>query len=267
MSGDFGLVLLAAFGAAWAVAMLLRKGAPRLVALPAVLLYALLGMEAALLIALNGDGRVLPGYQLSPGIVNWWRHALGTGMLAQPAVLTAALLLHVLAVAPRPGLRAVLAFVPSSVAFVVLFAVLSARDGAPPPEHVVALGPGRLALLTLVPLDGGRTRMIFAETEGGTKLLRVLHVHVAEGEPPSPRVEWTLDGEAVVFMTLRRRIFALPLHGPPIGLLPDRASEWPHEDPATEPVPMRAKYSQARMLVDRYIQAHGGIFVPPDWAR
>jgi hypothetical protein len=59
----------------------------------------------------------------------------------------------------------------------------------------------------------------------------------------------------------------MPRHGLPIGKLPDRASEWPREDPATEPVPVRVKFSEARMLVDRYLQAHGGIFVPPDWAR
>lgn len=267
MSGDFGLVLLAAFGAAWAAAALVRRKAPWPVAVPAILLWALLGMQAALLVALSGDGRVLPGLQLSPGVVRWWRRTLSDGPFAQPALLTVALLLHVLAVAPRPNLRAVLSLAPSTAAFLVLFAVLLGRGGQPQAEHVVALGPGRLAHLTLVPLDGGRTRMVFAQAEGGSTLLDVLFVHVAEGAPPEPRIEWTRDGAAVVFGSRKRRILALPLHGPPIGALPDRASEWPHADPATEPVPMRVRFSEARMLVDRYVQAHGGIFVPPDWAR
>jgi len=267
MSGDFGLVCLAAFGAAWAAAMLVRRKAPWPVAVPAIALHALLGMQAALLVALSGDGRVVPGQQLSPGVVAWWRESLGDGPLAQPALLTGALLLHVLAVAPRPDLRAVVAFLPSTAAFLVLFAVLLGRGERAPSEHLVALGPGRLAHLTLVPLEGDRTRMVFSQAEGGSTLLDVLLVHVAEGAPPEPRIEWTRDGAAVVFGSRRRRILALPLHGPPIGALPERAAEWPHADPATEPVPMRVRFSEARMLVDRYVQAHGGIFVPPDWAR
>jgi hypothetical protein len=265
VSTDFGILLVSAAAAAYATAVALVLRARIWATVLAILFFLFVGMHAVFLACLTGDGHVLPGYQLSPKVIDFWRDRIVSGRLPppEPAFLWVVVLAHLLVAIPRPGRRGVLLPLPATLVFVALFVVLeqrSERPPAPPPRH--AVGPAGEAFLTIHPLGEERVRMILAEGEVDAPFLRVRHTHRAESAPPRPRLFWTSDGEGLVLSVRRERLFAVHLPtGETIGDLPERSHDWPAAVPDVESVAHRRRFSLAEKNVSLFIRDHGGLYI------
>jgi len=259
------VLLLAAAGAAYGVAVTMKRGPPAWAALPAVLLYLLCGVHAVLLAWITGAGVALPGLQISPGLKSWYFAELvrESRPVLPPALLLLAIAAHALVLFPRPDRKRWLHPLPATLLFVALFSVVDARGELPPIPYDRALGPGGVAFLTVVPDDEG-ARIVVAQGEPGAAFLAVLHDHRTNSRPPELRLGWTKDGKGlfVVAEGERKPAFAVDLGGNAIGRLPVEAHEWPQKEDAYVPTEVRRRVSQARVDVARFLKEHGGIYVP-----
>ncbi len=259
MTADLLIILLAAAGSAFGTWITLRGGAWRWLALPAVALWTAAGVQTALLAALSGDGRPLPGLQMNPLVKDQWGQILAAGWLPtpEPAYCLLALLAHLFALLARPATASLKRPLPATLLFVALFFVLRERVDGPATSYVRALGPdGKAAFLTLPP-----GRLILATGLEEAAFLGVRVTSRRDGEVPEPRLHWTKDGRAVVLSSRFRRIYAIDEGGASAGELPASADGWPHADPKHESTSLRRALTQAERAVAEFIQQHGGIDV------
>jgi len=259
VSATFLLFHVCTLALLWGATVAARRriGLPWRIA--AMLLYAVAALDGSMLVTLNGDGRILPGRQLNPDVVNHWANALAAAdsPFPGPAFYVAALLAHALLWAPKPDRAGVLAPLPATLAFAFLF--LSSGDPSPGTPIVFrGVGPDETAYLTLTPKTGGRCRMIVASGPDDATFLPVRYEHDAESPPLQPRLRWSKDGQVLVVSALREDLLALPRDGDPVGFLPTAANAWPREDPTTEPADAVRARSEARLAVSRLVAEHGG---------
>jgi hypothetical protein len=260
MSGLATLLLAAAASAcgAWAS---LRSRPPLALSVLCALLFAAAGLAAVLASWVLGEGIVLPGRQVSPGLVAFYLSE-ETWNLAPRVGRTLILLgplAHLLLVLVRRDRAAVLFPLPATAAFLWLFLGVAAegRIGV-----VQVRGPERVAYLTIAEREGG-TRLILAAGEPFDAFLRVLHVHETKGVPPELHVHWTNDGKAVVVRVHEQKdpVFAVDLDGEVTGELPSEPREWPPPGGFVPP-DVAKRFSLARMEVFKLIQTHGGLAPP-----
>lgn len=262
MSGSFVLLLVTLAFVVYGTVTALKSEAPKAARALAVLVYAALGVHTILLAWWYGDGRVLPGLQLSPEFRNYYagRVRAGSWPALQPAVGIVALLAHLAVAIPRPGRGALLALLPVTLFFGWTFFHFQGKEDGRATTYERVLGPGEHAYLTVAP-DGKGVRLIFSIAGAADTFARVLHVHAADAKPPEPTLFWTKDGKAVVLASRRRRIFAVDRDGETTGTLPVASHEWPAADPALESVAVQRVLSAAARDVDHFVRAHGGIYV------
>ncbi len=226
-----------------------------------MLCMALAGINMIALIVFTGDGRVIPGWQLHPIVVQDW----GTWSPQSYHPLTSTLLpiaAQLFVWSPKPQKKSFLLPLPATLCFCMLVLILEGRSSEKHPlTTVYAEGPHADAYLTLVP-DGEDVRLLVTHGRRDETLLDVLHVHNAHGWPGRPRVAWTADGRVIVVSFNRQRIFALTLDGETTGWLPTEASDWPRLTKTAESAEALSRHSEARMNVDRLIHGHGKIYVP-----
>ncbi|MGH7162024.1 MAG: hypothetical protein ACREID_00965 [Planctomycetota bacterium] len=263
MTPDFAVLLAAAAAAAYGAAVTVARKPAVFFGVAALLLYTFAGVHSVLLAALTGDGRLVPGLQLNPDLVRYWGETTARGHFPAPhaAYGLTALLAHALLFSLRPERGALVQPLPSTLVFLALFFVLKERAADPETLRFREIGPSRAAYLTVAP-DGDGVRMIVAHGDPDEAFLRVLHLHRAESPPPSPQLFWTKDGAAVIVGVRHEKLLALGLDGSLVGELPSKGNEWPQADPSLQPPLARARLSEARVRVARYVQEHGDIFVP-----
>ena len=262
MTTEAILLVIAALATGYGAAATLGSKAATPWKLVVLVLYLVAGIHLALVLSLSGGALIVPGHQINPAIVTQWEATLVGAALAQPWLTLVALLAHILLVVPDPTRRGFLRPLPASIGFLFVLAIGQRAQLRGPARFLPSAGPERVAYLTLVPRGDGVQKIVFAQGEIQSALLKVMHEHEARGTPPRPRLFWTRDGAGVVFVALRRRLFALGLDGEVIGALPEQAEEWPQDNPGVESVAARRRFSKARMEVDAYIEEHGGLFVP-----
>jgi hypothetical protein len=224
-------------------------------------LFALAGIAAVLASWITGDGIVLPGLQVSPGLVAFYFAEAAWDLV--PPVGRALVLLgpaaHLLLLAARRDRTALLRPLPATAAFAWLFLAIGGEGRL---GVVQGPGPDKVAYLTIAEREGG-ARLIVAAGDPFAPFLRVLHVHETEGVPPAIHVHWTADGHAVVLRLHEEKdpVFAVDLDGETTGELPSRPREWgkPGE---TAPPDVGKRFSLARKEVFKLIQAHGGLAQP-----
>jgi len=211
------------------------------------------------LATINGDGRVLPARQLNPDVVRAWREAAQDAPFPAPFLCVAALLAHALVWAPRPSRATLLAPLPATLGFLVLWGLAEQEVARERPMRVHrALGPREAAYLTVAPLGDDRVRLLVSAGEEGDAFLRVLLAHEASGEPPRPSLLWSRDGEVVVLRVANEPLLALDRAGERTGWLPAEAADWPRPEAGAEPVEALQRRSEARMAVTRLVDRHGG---------
>lgn len=263
MSADFLILILAAIGAAYAAAVSvhLKKRLP--VALLAVLLATFVGMHTVMLAIMTGDGRILPGHQLSPDVKASWRDALAATPFPHSGFTFLILAVHALILMQTPGRRAFWLPMPATLIFVAIFVGVSGRTDLDPPRYVPEIGPARTAYLTVVTLDKKkRTRIIISDGERDASFLKVRLVHESGAPPPRRRLFWTRDGKGLVLMVLRKKILGVDLEsGQVAGGLPEKGHEWPRRTAAAESVKTQMQLSRWRREVEAFIREHGGIYV------
>lgn len=260
MSGLLFLLLAAAASAygAWAS---LRSRPPLPAAAAAAVLFAAAGVVAVLVSWITGDGIVLPGRQISPGLVAYYlsEEARDEVPPVGRALVLLAPLAHLLLVLARRDRAAILRPLPATAAFVLLFLVLGASGRT---LVVQAPGPDKVAYLTIAPREGG-ARLILAAGDPLAAFLEVLHVHDTEGEPLELHLHWTNDGKAVVLRLHEEKdpAFAVNLGGEVTGELPKAPREWVAPGGFVPP-DVQERFSLARKEVFKLIQAHGGLASP-----
>ncbi|MGQ0613243.1 MAG: hypothetical protein ACT4PV_05840 [Planctomycetaceae bacterium] len=261
MSGAFLQLLAAALCAAYGAAVALRPPPRWRVALPAILLYVVAGANVALLVALNGDGRLLPGRQLNPEIVRAWREAVRDAALPAPFLCLGAVLAHLLVWAPRPSRATLLAPLPATLGFLVLFALTDQEAERARPILVVReLGPTGSAFLSVAPKGEVGARLIVSAGGDDDALLSLLLVHDTEGAPPRPSLLWSKDGELVVVRSAHEPLLALRRGGGSTGWLPTAAADWPRDEGGAEAVEAIRRRSEARKAVTELVDRHGGFY-------
>jgi len=267
VSADFGLILLAGAAAAWGTSVALRLKTARWAAGTAVILFAVVGIHAAVLVMLTGDGRVLPGRQINPAVVGYWGGRMATGSLPTPhaSVTLLALLAHVLLAATRPSRAAFWLPVPATLAFLALFGVFLDRNAADQAmEHVLKEGPqGRVAYLTIDP-HGKRARLVLAAGKPGDTFLDVLLVEEVPSRPERPRLSWSGDGTVVALgVSVKERgilyLVARGLDGAEAGALPPDDGGWPEDNVLLEPIGDRRRNGDANVDVRKLMTLRGGI--------
>lgn len=253
MSGLVTLLLAAGASAygAWAS---LRSRLPLAASALVAALFALAGLAAVLASWILGDGVVLPGRQLSPGLVAYYASELPLPVLRWLILL--APLAHVLLLVLKRDGASLLRPLPATAALVWLFLGIGAagRTG-----FVQAAGPGQVAYLTIAEREGG-TRLILAAGDPLATFLEVLHVHETKGVPPEIHVHWTNDGKAVALRLHEQKdpVFLVDLGGSTTGALPSEPREWPASGEFVQPDVGR-RFSLARKEVSEVIRAHGGL--------
>jgi hypothetical protein len=260
MTPDFAMILTATAAAAygaWAV------GSCRDVKVVwrglAMLCVALSGINVIALIVLSGDGRVIPGWQLHPLVVQGGMSTVYHPLWSVFLPISAQLLVWL----PRPQKTSFVLPLPATLCFLVVVLIVENRSNQEHPlTTILGEGPHADAFLTLVP-DGEDVRLVITHGRRDETLVDVLHVHEAEGWPGDPRVAWTADGRVIVVSFHRQRIFALTLDGETTGWLPTNASDWPRATHKAESAGAIIRHSEARMNVDRLVQRHGRMYVPP----
>lgn len=263
MSGDFLVLVLCAAGSAYGAHASIRTNVKWTPTVLAVLLYAFVGMHTVFLAAMSGDGRILPGLQLSPDLKAAWGEALADTVFPAPGFCLLALLAHALVLAPSIDRARALRPLPATLLFVVLFFALGKRADRDPTRYQQFQGPEDAAYLTVMPIGPHReTRLVISTGGRDDAFLRVRHVHESESAPPKPRLFWTNDGKGVVFQVQRLRPFALDLEsGETIGALADRHHEWPREAPGAQSREAADRLALDRKAVDAFIKRRGGLFI------
>ncbi|MFI5403735.1 MAG: hypothetical protein ACHQ1G_12430 [Planctomycetota bacterium] len=251
-----GLVVLLAAAAAsaygaWAS---LKSRPPLWAAALAATLFAAAGVLAVVVSWISGDGVILPGLQLSPGLRAYYVSEADWGLTPYVTrwLLLVAPLAHLLVVAARRDRPAILRPLPATAIFVgLLFAV--------PDDTVVvvqARGPERVAYLTIASREGG-ARLILATGEPFAAFLRVVHVHEAASTPPQLHLNWTNDGKGLVVRVHEKDpVFAVDLGGDVTGELPVEEREW------SGPGASEEHFSLARKDVFKFIHEHRGLAPP-----
>ncbi|MCK6458805.1 MAG: hypothetical protein L6Q95_02795 [Planctomycetes bacterium] len=260
MSG-LAILLLAALASACGAWASLKCRPPLVAAAAAAILFAAAGVAAVLVSWITGDGIVLPGRQISPGLVAYYLTEEAVGRLPPVgrALILLAPLAHAMLALVRRDRAALLRPLPATAIFLWLLASV----GGPGRATVVqAPGPDRVAYLTIAPRDGG-ARLILAAGEPLAPFLEVLHVHETEGTPLDLHVHWTGDGKAVVLRLHEEKdpMFAIDLDGNVTGALPAKPREWTPPGGFVPP-DVQERFSLARKEVFKLIQAHGGLAPP-----
>lgn len=266
------LLLLAAVASAYGAWTSLKCRPPIWSAALAALLFAVAGVLAVLASWVLGDGIVLPGFQLSPGLKAYYfqEMAWGNAPWVGRALLAVAPLAHILLVAVRRDRRALLLPLPATAIFLWLFLHVGAV--ADEREKVVrARGPGQVAYLTIVSRDG-EARLILAAGEPFASFLKVLHVHETTGDLPALSSDegeplhlyWTNDGKGLVVRVHEQAepAFAVDLQGNVTGALPAEAREWPVKPGLFVPGDVEHRFSTARKDVAKFVQEHKGLAPP-----
>jgi hypothetical protein len=260
MSGLLILLLAAAASAygAWAS---LKCRPPLVASAVAAILFAAAGLASVLVSWIAGDGIVLPGRQLSPGLVAFYLSEQAWDRLppAGRALILLGPFAHLLLVLVRRDRAALLLPLPATAVLVWIFASIGASERI----HVVqARGPERVAYLTIASREGG-SRLVLAAGEPYAAFLGVLHVADAKGVPPQLHLHWTSDGKAVVLRLHEEKdpVFAVDLDGEVTGALPSEPREWPAPGEFVPP-DVQQRFSLARKEVFKLIQAHGGLAPP-----
>ncbi len=259
MSADFVIILLAGAASAFGTWATLRGGGFRWLALPAVALWTVTGIQTALLAALSGDGRILPGFQINPLVKDEWGQVLASGWLPtpEPAYCLLALLAHLVALLARPAAASLTRPLAATLLFVALFFVMRERVGGPPTSYVRALGPDRMAaFLTLAP-----GKLILSSGPEEAAFLDVRVVRDRDGEVPEPRLQWTKEGHGIVLTSRYRRLYAIDGEGRTVGEIPARAGDWPHANPDSESTTVRRALTQAERAVAEFVKERGGLDV------
>jgi len=266
MSVDFLLLILALAGLLYATAVSLHLRRKLVLAMLAVLVAAFVCLHTFMLITLTGDGRILPGHQLSPNVKAILGESLATTPFPHAGFTFLILVAHALLWMQAPGRRGFWLPMPATLAFVGIFAAVQQRAGRGPIHHARWAGPGRAAYLTLVPVDGKkRTRIIISDGERKAWFCRVRVVHESGApppRPPPPRLFWTKDGKGLVLMVLRKMIFGVDTEsGEVAGGLPEKGNEWPRHTAAAESIKAQMQLSRWRRAVETFVREHGGIYV------
>ncbi len=264
MSADFLVLVLAAVGAAYATATALHLNQRWVVTLLAVLLAAFVGVHTVMLAIMTGDGRILPGLQLSPSLKAIWGDTLAGTPFPTPGFTFLILLVHLLIVIQKPGRRGFWLPLPATLIFIGIFAGIGGRTSLGPTLHRRQIGPRRTAYLTLAPIDDKqRTRIIVSDGERDASFCKVRLVHESGSPPPEPyRLFWTRDGNGLVMMIRRRKILGLDIEtGRVAGGLPAESHEWPRRNAAAESVKTQMQLARWAREVDAFIREHGGLYV------
>jgi hypothetical protein len=259
---EFWILIGAAVFAAWGARAALTSKLPLWVSLPTVALYLCVGIHTALLAGLAGDGRIVPGYQLSPEIRNvfGYEHAHGRMPSPHPGWSWLAVLAHALVLARGTGKPAFWRPLPATIFFVAVFWIFQARETLPPTSYLRAVGPEDNAYLTLSAHHDG-VGLVLAAGASDATLLPVLAAREMDEPPASLRIFWTKDGRGLVVVSHRRRIFAVDLDGGTVGVLPERKADWPPPPGSFESVASKRRLSQAEREVAEFVVNHGGLHV------
>jgi hypothetical protein len=253
------ILLLAAATSCFGVVLVLKRRPPLWAAVPALLLYAFLGIHTVLLAWLTSDGVVAPGLQVSPGLKSYYLAEvwLGRAWGLEPWLLALVVPAHLLACVPRLRWGRLKGPLPATVVFLGFLVYFLS-----PPRIVAerAPGPERMAYLTVVERGDG-ARLVLAQGPRHASFLRVVHVHDTNSAPSYLRLGWTQDGRGIVIRIGYDRPFAVDLDGEVTGALPVHSHEWPNPDGYRSP-DVRRRFSQARRDVAEFIQDHGGLYVP-----
>ena len=255
-----GLVVLglAALGAAYGAWSSLRNRKPLWAAATAASLFAAAGLAAVLVFWIAGDGVVLPGVQLSPGLRAFYYAERDWGLLPSVSrwLLLAAPLAHLILVMARRDRPSLLVPLPATVIFAWL--LLAVPDA--PAAVVRARGPEQVAYLTIAPREEG-TRVIIGAGAPFATFLKIVHVHEVETVPVELHLQWTRDGKALVIRLHEQKdpCFAVDLDGHVTGGLPAAKREWPGD---YVPGDVDQRFSLYRKEVFKLIQAHGGLAAP-----
>ena len=150
------ILLLAAATSCFGVVLVLKRKPPLWAAVPALLLYAFLGIHTVLLAWLTGAGVVFPGLQVSPGLKSfylaevWSDRAWGL----EPWLLALVVPAHLLASVPRLNPGWLKGPLPATVVFLGFLVYFQS-----PPTITAerASGPEQMVYLTIVEQgDGAR---------------------------------------------------------------------------------------------------------------
>lgn len=263
MSGLLWLLLCAA-GAAYGVWTSHRCRAPAWAAWTATFLWAVAGVSAVLAHWVAGDGIVLPGLQLSPGLKAHYFATVAAGervWIDRLPVLLAPFA-HLVLLALRRDRATLLYPLPATALFVWLFLQVGAETDETTVRVVQARGPDKVAYLTIVSRPEG-AHLVFAAGEPFAGFLSVVHEQDTDGEPPELHLHWTKDGEALVLRVheVAYPSFAVDLDGNVTGLLPVAAREWPKPG-VSAPPDVERRFSEARKDVAVYVTEHGGLYPP-----
>jgi hypothetical protein len=262
MTSEFWFLVGAAVFAAWGTRVALTAKLPLWVSLPVVALYLFLGIHTVLLAGLAGDGRIVPGYQLSPEIRNVFGYETAHGRMPSPhpGWSWLAVLAHALVLARGTGKAAFWRPLPATVFFIAVFWVFQARATRPPTSYLRAVGPEQNAYLTMSARSDGIAFVLAAGDDDAT-LLPVLAARDMDEPPASLRLYWTKDGRGLVVASYRRRIFAVDLDGETVGVLPEHKADWPEPPSKFEPTPRKRRLSHAERDVAEFVVNHGGLHV------
>jgi hypothetical protein len=263
MSADFVILVLCAVFSAYGAHAAIRENVKWTPTVLAVALFAFVGIHTVFLAIMTGDGRVLPGLQLSPDLKAAWGEALADSVFPAPGFCLLALLAHGLVLAPRIDRAHALRPLPVTLLFVVLFFVLGKRTEQDAMRYEQVQGPDEVAYLTVTPIGPGReTRLVISTGGRDDAFMTVRHVHVAESAPPKARLFWTNDGKGVVFQVQRLKPFAIDLESDEtIGRLAERHHEWPREVPGAQSREAADRLALDRKAVDAFVKRRGGLFI------
>ncbi len=257
MSG-LALLLVAAAASAYGTWASLKSRPPLWAAAISAILFAVAGIALVLASWLAGDGIVLPGLQLSPGLKAYYffEEAWDLAPSVGRSLLFLAPLAHLLLVAARRDRASLLRPLPATALLLWLF--LGIAEGRS--TVVQARGPERVAYLTIASREG-KARLVLATGEPFAAFLRIAHVHETEGTPQQLHLNWTNDGKGLVVRVHEEKdaVFAVDLDGNVTGALPAEAREWPAE---FVPPDVKTRFSEARMEVAGFIREHGGLAPP-----
>jgi hypothetical protein len=260
-----GILLLAAAASAFGAWASLKSRPPLWAAAAAALLFAVAGICAVLASWIVGDGVVLPGLQLSPGLkATYFAEVRFAGWpWVGRALLLLAPLAHLLVLVARRDRWALLRPAPATALFLGLFLWLGGEEDAWRFRVVQARGPDGVGYLTIATRPEG-TRMILAAGAPFASFLRVLHVHEATIPPPVElHLYWTNDGRGLVVRVHEeeKAIFAVDLDGAPTGMLPADRREWARRGEFVPP-DVQERLSRARRDVAEFVVRHGNLYPP-----
>jgi hypothetical protein len=252
------ILLLAAAASAYGAWASLKSRPPLSAAAFSAALFAAAGVFAVLASWIFGDGIVLPGLQLSPGLKAYYLAEAAWGLAPSIGrwLLLLAPLAHLLLVAIRRDEATLLRPLPATAVFVWLFLGISDE----PATVVRARGPEQVAYLTIAS-DGEGARLILAAGDPFAVFLRVAHVHETASAPPELHVNWTNDGKGLIVRVHEEKdaTFAVDLDGNVTGELPVEAREWPADYVSPD---VQRRFSFARKEVSRFIAEHRGLAPP-----